>query len=95
MHDCWRLESPYKGRFISSDSEDDNSTIGTLDDKAEMNNSHYSDTKLSIKVPNASVASTSKSSAEAQICAAQWFVNEVELEVYEDDCDPDEFNRTR
>ena len=46
-------------------------------------------------MPNASIASTSKNSLEAQICAAQWFLNEVELEVTEEFSDPDDyFNRT-
>jgi hypothetical protein len=61
VHDCQRLDSPLKGRLVSSDSEDDPITKDSLDETSNLicESSYYQDLKQSIFVPNASIASTS------------------------------------
>jgi hypothetical protein len=43
VHDCQRLDSPSKGRLVSSDSEDETQTRGTLDDTTVMDSTYCPD----------------------------------------------------
>lgn len=92
VHDCQQLEKRKGSKLFDSSASEDSGPDASLESSTNWQDSNESANEQAVEIQISKKESMAYS--EAEMCAAQWFMNEVDVQVTEEESEPDEFNRS-